>query len=110
MALAAMVGAAAATLLNPYGIGLWKFLFETVGFGRDAIREWQPAWTDKATMIIWLSFAAILVSAIFRSPLRRWIRNPASIVIPIAWGVASLQVGRLDGAQFMLDGLRQLLA
>lgn len=96
MALASMVGAAAATLLNPYGIGLWKFLFETVGFGRDAIREWQPAWTDKATMIIWLSFAAILVSAIFRSPLRRWIRNPASIVIPIAWGVASLQVGRLD--------------
>ena len=96
MALAAVAGAAAATLLNPYGIGLWKFLFETVGFGRHAIREWQPAWTDKATMIIWLSFAAIVASAIVRSPLRRWLRNPASIVIPVAWGLASLRVGRLD--------------
>lgn len=42
-ATAVAVGAAtlAATLLNPYGIGMWTFLEATVGLSRD-IRDWRP--------------------------------------------------------------------
>ena len=36
--------AALATLVNPYGIDLWRFLLETVRPGRDIV-EWQPLWT-----------------------------------------------------------------
>jgi hypothetical protein len=47
-------------------------------------------------MIIWLAFSAIAIAALRRAPPRHWARNPAAIAIPLAWGVASLQVGRLD--------------
>jgi hypothetical protein len=39
--LGACAAAALATLVNPYGIGMWRFLAETVRLGRD-IAEWQP--------------------------------------------------------------------
>jgi len=32
----------AATLINPYGVGLWTFLRDTVGLSRPDIRDWQP--------------------------------------------------------------------
>ena len=38
---AAGVAAVLATLLNPYGVGLWQFLWDTVGFARPDIVEWQ---------------------------------------------------------------------
>ncbi|MDR1990385.1 MAG: hypothetical protein LBQ09_09170 [Acidobacteriaceae bacterium] len=49
---AVAVGAAvlAATLVTPYGIGLWTFLYSTVGLTRD-IQEWQPL--TKAALIDW---------------------------------------------------------
>ena len=31
-----------ATLITPYGVELWEFLRQTVGFGRADISEWQP--------------------------------------------------------------------
>jgi hypothetical protein len=56
--------ATAATLLNPYGIGLWTFLFETVRFGREGISEWGPAWNNLTTMIVWGCFAVLTATAI----------------------------------------------
>ena len=35
------LAALAATLINPYGWGMWTFLFATVRMGRD-VTEWQP--------------------------------------------------------------------
>lgn len=92
-ALACGLGATVSTLANPYGAGLWKFLIETVRFGREAIREWGPAWTDPATLIVWTIFALIVIAAC-RSTSRP--PNPATLVIPIVWGLAALRVGRLD--------------
>ena len=42
----AAAGAAAlvATLVNPMGVGMHRFLIETVGFGRADITEWQPVY------------------------------------------------------------------
>jgi hypothetical protein len=94
---AAVVGyaaaAAAATLLNPYGIGLWTFLLETVRLGREAITEWGPAWSDPIVLLLWGLFAGLAISAVVRGPRPR---NPAGIVIPVMWGLAALRVGRLD--------------
>lgn len=85
---------AAATLINPYGWGLWRFLLETVSFGRDAIREWGAAWTNPATLLIWIVFALLVGSALTR--LKRAPANPAIVLIPIGLGLASLKVSRLD--------------
>src|SRR5207249_3766765 len=43
----------AATLVNPYGVQLWRFLASTVGVGRE-ITEWRPLWQQAS-----LSFAAL---------------------------------------------------
>lgn len=95
-AIACAMAAGAATLLNPYGAGLWTFLLETVGFGREAIREWGPAWTDKATMIVWSVFGLLTTVALRRALRSPWPRNQATLLIPIVWGIAALRVGRLD--------------
>lgn len=92
-ALTCGLAATGSTLLNPYGAGLWKFLGETVRFGREGIREWGPAWTDPATLIVWATFALILAGSL--RPVSRP-RNLATLVIPMAWGLATLRVGRLD--------------
>lgn len=95
--------ATAATLLDPYGSGLWTFLFETVRFGREAISEWGPAWSTRTTMIVWSCFAVLAVVAVRRLSSRDgrpltigWRRNPAALLIPILWGIAALRVNRLD--------------
>ena len=84
----------ATTLLNPYGWGLWNFLLETVQFGRHAIREWGAAWTNPATLLIWVVFALLLGGSLTR--LKRVPANPAVVLIPLGLGVASLKVSRLD--------------
>ena len=93
LALACAALATVATLLNPYGVGLWQFLLETVRFGREAIREWGPIWTDPTTIIVWSLSALLLAAAVRRTS---WPRNPATVLIPVAWGVAALRVSRLD--------------
>src|SRR4029453_18571776 len=46
---------AAATLATPYGVGLWRFLRETVGFSRPDISEWQPVYvTGWPFVALWL--------------------------------------------------------
>lgn len=85
--------AALATLVNPYGAALWRFLLETVGFGREAIAEWGPLWDNPGLLVLWMIFAAIGLGAVIRGYRPR---NPAAIVLPALWGAASLRVSRLD--------------
>ena len=48
------VASAAATLCTPYGVDLWRFLWETVGFTRE-LGDWQPILT--APLMNWLPVA-----------------------------------------------------
>src|SRR4030095_9441846 len=41
MLVALVMSAALATALNPYGVGLWWFLLDTVRVSRPYIEEWQ---------------------------------------------------------------------
>jgi hypothetical protein len=51
---------AAATLCTPYGVGLWRFLWETVGFTRD-LADWQPILT--APVMNWLPVVVVAAAA-----------------------------------------------
>ncbi len=90
------VAAAGATLVNPYGVGLWAFLTETVRFGREAIGEWGPAWNSWTTLGVWSCFALLTFVALRRGSTPLMERNPAALAIPILWGLAALRVNRLD--------------
>jgi hypothetical protein len=68
-----VVAAALATLLNPYGVGLWTFLARTLG-PRPDIAEWQAVsltTMEGAAYLAVLAFGAIGVAALVRS--RQWL-------------------------------------
>jgi hypothetical protein len=90
---AACIAAVAATLVNPYGIGLWRFLASTVGPSRRFIAEWGPVYTDIALLGPWCVFALIAAVAIRRAD--RSTRLHA-VVIPLFWGLVGFKVSRLD--------------
>ena len=57
--IALALASAIATLINPYGVGLWLFLATTVRTSRPDISEWQPLSFDEP-LIIWLSIVVAL--------------------------------------------------
>jgi hypothetical protein len=84
-----------ATLVNPYGVNMWLFLWNTVGFGRAEISEWQPVFRlGPSVLIVWsvVALAAIVgaARALARSELA--IRRVGLVVF---LGLASFQVSRL---------------
>ncbi len=86
------LAAAAATCVNPYGIGLWGFLAETVRPGRARIGEWDVVWQEPAVFVVWILLAGLTLVAFTQ---RRRVR-PISLFITGLWGAASLKVVRLD--------------
>ena len=80
-----------ATLVNPYGINLWRFLWETVRLGRD-IREWRPIWTAPAMShaLPWIVAVTITVAQWWRGRMSPWIAFGC-----LAAAFASLRVLRL---------------
>ena len=86
------IAAAAATLVNPYGPGLWRFLGETVRLGREGITEWGPIWTNASRFAVW----TVLAAAVIAAGLRVRPANPARLMVPAAWGLAAFRVNRLD--------------
>jgi len=72
------IASLAATLLNPYGIGLWVFLAETVRLDRANIAEWQPIWrAGTLAIVMWLVAATTIVVSVVR-------RGPPSLATAIA--------------------------
>ena len=57
-----VAAAIAATLINPYGVGLWRFLGSTVRSSRPDITEWQPM-TLESPMILWVPIVTTAVIA-----------------------------------------------
>jgi hypothetical protein len=86
--------AVAATAANPYGVGLWRFLFETVRVGRPYIEEWQPVYRlQGAAWLFWLLPASLAIVAAIRSKLRL---DPAAAIVVLFLAITSLLVSRLD--------------
>lgn len=84
----------AATLINPYGVGLWTFLGETVGLSRPQINDWAPLLDLSAPLVVLAAVtAATAVAALAKA--RRG-ADPAYVLIVAALGALTLRVGRID--------------
>jgi len=80
--------------LNPYGIGLWRFLWSTVGVQRPGISDWQPLYLlSPVTIIPFVIFVTVLVIAVAFARRRvDWLY----VVIVGILGVAAVRVSRID--------------
>jgi hypothetical protein len=83
-----------ATLVNPYGWGLWRFLWETVGVGRADIGEWSPITSiSPGVLTLWLTAVLLAVwSAIRTGRAQRW----NYLLLVAVLGLLSYRVSRLD--------------
>jgi len=96
VALLALVGVAAclATVVNPYGLDMWRFLADTVRVERPMISDWQPTFAlPLGFAALWLIPAGVGVVAIVRGRDRIDWMNAALVA---CLGVAALRVSRLD--------------
>ncbi|MGB9739637.1 hypothetical protein [Chloroflexus sp.] len=66
-----VVCAALATLVNPYGLGILSFLFETATGDRPEIADWQPLPIRSPFGAIYLVVMALAVWGVYRSSLQR---------------------------------------
>ena len=83
-----------ATLINPYGMEMWRFLGETVRLGRDDIEEWGSILTFPLALgLPWaMSFIAAALVVLRGKPRPRW--DYVAIVALLAF--SSFRVSRLD--------------
>jgi hypothetical protein len=84
------------TLVNPYGLQLWKFLRATVGFGRENIADWQPVIYDRVLFGLWGLVAAAAVVGIVVALFRRTL-DLQGVAIVLVFGLGSFRVSRLLG-------------
>lgn len=84
----------AATLMNPYGVGLWTFLRETVGLSRPEIRDWAPL-LELSPLLVVLA-AAVAATAVVAVAKARRGADPAYVLIVAVLGGLTLRVGRID--------------
>ncbi len=91
---ALLLGASvAATLVNPYGWGLWLFLGETVRVARSDITEWGPLWgTPWLNWIPWIVATIGIAWFARRASEQRW---PIAVVLAML-AYASLRVMRIE--------------
>lgn len=88
------VAAVAATLLNPYGLDLWRFLYATVGLARTDIADWQPMYAMPAPVLgLWLLVAGVGVAIAIRVGRACPARHA---VVAALLAVLSFRVNRLD--------------
>lgn len=86
------IAAVAATLLNPYGIHMWSFLYETVGFGRADIEDWLPILSHPVALgVPWLLTLAAAGMAVWKAR-PRW----DYVAVAALMAFASFRVSRLD--------------
>jgi hypothetical protein len=86
-----VLASAGATLLNPYGWTLWRFLSATVGMDRQ-ITEWQPLWT--ATPPNWVPWIVVSVATVWMLRASTARRLPVAVVLAVL-AYASLRVMRI---------------
>ena len=89
-----LVGVAtlAATLINPYGAGLWFFLGETVGPTRTEIGDWQMLLRTGPFLIGQFAIVTLVAALAIRT--RR--TDPAYVLIASSLCLATLLISRFD--------------
>ena len=84
----------AATLVNPYGFGLWRFLHDTVQPVRADISDWKPLLALPPAIIVIDAFLPLFaILAAVKTGWRVPMRYVAMLALLI---VATFQVGRVD--------------
>lgn len=86
------------SLITPYGTGLWTFLWETVGLGRNDIEDWQPLWRSPSHLLPWLLTCATTVLALYYGLRRKGSWTTLLSAMPVlAIGFLAVKVYRLEG-------------
>jgi hypothetical protein len=63
----AAAASAAATLVNPFGVGLWTFLLQTVRLDRSDIADWQPVTYAADLLLVWALITATCIVLLSRA-------------------------------------------
>ena len=91
--LACGTAAAVATLINPYGVRLWEFVWATVGMRQDIPEWWPIVRVETAVFIMW-SISALAALTVLSRPK---CSAPVTHLVTVAvLGVLSAFVSRLD--------------
>lgn len=100
-----LVACLLATLANPYGVDLWRFLLKTATVPRPEVSEWQPLLLASLRGVFYLILLAVGVMAIAtsRKP-RNAFRSAALVILALAPLIA------LRHAQLFAIGLPLLVA
>jgi hypothetical protein len=80
------VAASLATLLTPYGVGLWRFVAATVRTSRTDITEWLPVTTSPPALVFWTAATVLIALLVLRGD-RRPVLLTAVALGYAAWGV-----------------------
>lgn len=83
-----------ATLVNPYGIGLWRFLAQTVSLERADITEWRPLFSlPPSILFLEAILPATALVAVWATPWRVPRRYAVMVLLLV---LMASRVGRLD--------------
>lgn len=98
--------AALGTLINPYGVGLWWFVRDTVGLSRPEIVDWKPLLgLPPAIVAIEIVVPALAIAAVWRTR-----RTPplSQLGVLAMLAVGTLRVSRIDA--FLQVGVAMICA
>ncbi len=85
-----------ATLLNPYGIGLWQFVAETVRPARPDITDWKPLLQLPGPVLVVEAVLPTLAAAAAWYVRDRWTIRMRDLAVLVLLGFAMYRVGRVD--------------
>lgn len=90
-ALLLLAASAAVTLVNPYGVGLWSFLYSSVSMDRPYLPEWAPIPAAGLSFTDFKALAAIvaLCMIVSRRPRNNWL-----LALTVLCGIASVRHNR----------------
>jgi hypothetical protein len=94
MAIALIGAGVLATLVNPYGLHLWEFLFRTVGVDRSDISEWGSMMSVGAPVMTFWAVTTVLALIGMKWHESRLPWHRVALVVILA--LASFRVSRLD--------------
>jgi hypothetical protein len=92
--LGVLAASVAATLVNPYGYGMWTFLAATVGIERPMISDWLPLY--QIPWNFWMPWIAALGLVLAAATEMRSRASLKLLAIAVVLGLMAVRVSRLD--------------